>query len=76
MRKIWISLYTPQIGEVSAERLTPADRQRVVADLMALRLRYPKLEAPKGMIDVYANPPQSPDECVFAQNDDDRFPPI
>jgi MoaA/NifB/PqqE/SkfB family radical SAM enzyme len=66
-RKIWISLYTPQIDEISAERLTPADRQRVVTDLMALRLKYPKLEAPKGLIDVYANPPQSPDECVFAR---------
>jgi MoaA/NifB/PqqE/SkfB family radical SAM enzyme len=66
-RKIWMSLYTPQIGEISVERLTPADRQRVVADLMALRLKYPKLEAPKGMIDVYANPPHSPDECVFAR---------
>jgi MoaA/NifB/PqqE/SkfB family radical SAM enzyme len=67
VRKIWISLYTPQVGEISAERLTPADRQRVVADLMALRLRFPKLEAPKGMIDVYAQPPSSPDECVFAR---------
>ncbi len=67
VRKIYISLYTPQVGEVSAERLTPADRQHVVADLMALRLRYPKLDAPKGLIDVYANPPQSPDECVFAR---------
>jgi organic radical activating enzyme len=67
VRKIWMSLYTPQVGEVSDERLTPADRARVVADLMALRLRYPKLEAPKGMIDVYAEPPASPDECIFAQ---------
>ena len=66
-KKIWVSLYTPQIGEVSAERLTPADRQRVVADLRALRLRYPKLEAPMGMIDVFAEPPASPDECVFAK---------
>jgi MoaA/NifB/PqqE/SkfB family radical SAM enzyme len=66
-RKIWVSLYTPQVGEISAERLTPGDRARVVADLMALRLRYPKLEAPKGLIDVYANPPSSPDECVFAK---------
>jgi MoaA/NifB/PqqE/SkfB family radical SAM enzyme len=66
-RKIWMSLYTPQVGEISAERLTPADRQRVVADLLALRLKYPKLEAPKGMLDVYANPPSSPDECVFAR---------
>jgi MoaA/NifB/PqqE/SkfB family radical SAM enzyme len=66
-RKIWISLYTPQIGEVSDERLTAADRQRVVADLMALRLRFPKLEAPEGLINVYAHPPESPDECVFAR---------
>jgi MoaA/NifB/PqqE/SkfB family radical SAM enzyme len=67
VKKIWCSLYTPQIGEVSEERLTPADRQRVVHDLMALRLRYPKLFAPKGLIDVYAEPPDSPDECVFAR---------
>ena len=67
VRKIWISLYTPQIGEISVERLTPADRRQVVSDLMALRLRYPKLEAPKGLIDVYADPPSSPDECVFAR---------
>jgi MoaA/NifB/PqqE/SkfB family radical SAM enzyme len=66
-RKIWISLYTPQVGEESEERLTPADRKLVVADLMALRLRYPKLEAPEGLINVYANPPESPDECVFAR---------
>ena len=67
VRKIWFSLYTPQIGEISAERLTPADRRQVVSDMMALRIRYKKLEAPKGLIDVYANPPSSPDECVFAR---------
>jgi MoaA/NifB/PqqE/SkfB family radical SAM enzyme len=65
--KIWTSLYTPQIGEISDERLMPADRKRVVDDLMALRLRYPKLFAPKGLLDVYAVPPESPDECVFAR---------
>jgi organic radical activating enzyme len=66
-RKIWISLYTPQIGEVSAERLLPADRAQVVADLKALRLRYPRLEAPEGLINSYAKPPASPDDCVFAR---------
>jgi sulfatase maturation enzyme AslB (radical SAM superfamily) len=66
-RKIWFSLYTPQLGEESEERLTPADRKLVVADMMALRLRYPKLEAPEGLINVYAHPPESPDECVFAR---------
>ena len=66
-RKIWVSLYTPQMGEVSPERLTAEDRARVVADMMALRLRYPKLEAPKGLIDAYAKPPSSPAECVFSR---------
>ena len=65
--KIWMSLYTPQIGETSAERLSASDRRHVVSDLMALRLRYPKLAAPKGLLEVYADPPQSPEECVFAR---------
>jgi sulfatase maturation enzyme AslB (radical SAM superfamily) len=67
VEKIWYSLYTPQIGEVSDERLRPADRERVVADLLALRLKFPKLALPKGLIEVYAEPPTSPDECVFAR---------
>jgi MoaA/NifB/PqqE/SkfB family radical SAM enzyme len=67
VEKIWFSLYTPQIGEVSEERLRPADRVRVVEDMMALRLRYPKLALPKGLLEVYAEPPSSPDECVFAR---------
>lgn len=65
--KIWMSLYTPQLGETSAERLAPADRVSVVADLRALRLRYPKLQAPRGLLDVFADPPQSPAACVFAR---------
>lgn len=67
VEKIWVSLYTPQIDEVSDERLRPIDRERVVADLRALRLKYRKLDLPNGLIDVYAKPPQSPDECVFAR---------
>jgi MoaA/NifB/PqqE/SkfB family radical SAM enzyme len=65
--QLWISLYTPQVGEVSAERLTKADRERVVGDLMALRTRYPKMRMPKGMIESYALPPHSPDACIFAK---------
>lgn len=66
-RKIWFSLYTPQIGEESAEKLTPDDRRTVVAALFAIRERFPRVEMPKGMIEVYASPPASPDECVFAR---------
>ncbi len=47
-RKIWFSLYTPQIGEESAEKLRPDDRRDVVATLLALRERYKKIEMPQG----------------------------
>jgi sulfatase maturation enzyme AslB (radical SAM superfamily) len=67
VRQIWVSLYTPQMGEMSAERLGAQDRQKVVAALRHLRRVHPKLQMPEGMIRVYEEPPSSPDECVFAQ---------
>lgn len=66
-RRIWMSLYTPQMGEESAERLTAEDRMSVVQDLLALRDRYPKLEMAKSAIEGYADPPRSPAECVFSR---------
>ena len=67
VRKIWFSLYTPQVGEESAEKLRPEDRARVVTDLRALRTEFPKLQMPKGMIEVYATPPSSPADCIFSR---------
>ena len=46
--QLWISLYTPQVGELSAERLTQSDRLRVVEDLMQLRTRYRSCGCRKG----------------------------
>jgi MoaA/NifB/PqqE/SkfB family radical SAM enzyme len=66
-RQIWFSLYTPQIGEVSPEILTRHDRERVVAELMVLRRKYPKVRMPEGLIQKYISPPHGPDECIFAQ---------
>jgi sulfatase maturation enzyme AslB (radical SAM superfamily) len=65
--KVWMSLYTPQIGESSAEILPPAIRARVLAELKDLRASYPKLAMPKAMIETYAHPPSNPDECIFAR---------
>ena len=67
VRKIWMSLYTPQKGEISDERLTKADREKVVGWLRANRKKYSKLQMLDGMLNVYANPPASPDDCIFAQ---------
>ena len=66
-QQIWVSLYTPQRGEVSEERLRPADRRAVVDDLVALRTRYSKLDMGQDLIRALAEPPASPDECIFAK---------
>lgn len=66
-RKIWFSLYTPQVGEESAEKLRPEDRARVVSELFSLRREFPKIQMPHGLIRVYATPPDSPDECIFSR---------
>jgi len=67
VRQIWFSLYTPQIGESSPEMLTPHDRERVIAALMSLRAKYKKIQMPEGLVKQYASPPDSPEDCIFAQ---------
>lgn len=67
VRSIWMSLYTPQVGEVSGERLTPIDRNRVVAALARLRTGFPKLQMPAQLLEAYLDPPASPSDCIFAQ---------
>jgi sulfatase maturation enzyme AslB (radical SAM superfamily) len=66
-RLIWISLYTPQVGELSMERLTAGDRATVIGEIRRLRPRYSKLQMFDGMLNVYAEPPRSPSDCIFAQ---------
>jgi MoaA/NifB/PqqE/SkfB family radical SAM enzyme len=67
VRKIWFSLYTPQQGEVSKERLTPEDRIAAIRDVAAARAEFPKLDAPDQVLDAFLQPPKTPEECVFAQ---------
>src|SRR5579863_10242489 len=64
---IWVSLYTPQLGEESAERLTPADREQVSRVLPQLRKTYPKLLLPEGMGRAFVTPPNNPDDCLFSK---------
>jgi len=67
IERIWISLYTPQIGESSDECLLPEDRAHAIDDLHALRLRFPKLSINEATLAAYKAPPRSPSECVFAK---------
>jgi MoaA/NifB/PqqE/SkfB family radical SAM enzyme len=67
IERIWLSLYTPQRGEESAERLTPRSRQLVIEQLPALKQRYPALIFPDGALRAFADPPEDPQHCTFAR---------
>jgi sulfatase maturation enzyme AslB (radical SAM superfamily) len=66
IRKVWFSLFTPQVGDRLPEMLQSHERERAIADMLALRKEFPKLDMPEGMIRQFATPPRSPSECVFA----------
>jgi len=67
-RKIWFSLYTPQEGEQSEERLTGDDRRRAIAQLAGVAGRFPKVDLPGVVLEGYMRPPDSPEDCIFAQS--------
>lgn len=66
-RLIWVSLYTPQVGEISTERLTKADRLTIIDEIRRLKPSFSKLQMLESMLEVYADPPESPADCIFAQ---------
>ena len=66
-RKIWMSLFTPQIGETSVEILPHETRLEVIRELLELRRIYPKLDMPKPLLRAYAQPPSDPEHCLFAR---------
>ena len=65
--RIWVSLYTPQIGEQSAEMLAPNDREQVAAELPALAQKFPKLLMNQGVAEAFLHPPKNPDDCLFSK---------
>jgi len=67
VNRVWVSVYTPQIGEQSAELLTPENRLTLASELPALAKRYPKLLYNEGFAKALIHPPANPDDCVFAK---------
>ncbi|MBK9169636.1 MAG: radical SAM protein [Bryobacterales bacterium] len=68
VRKVWFSLFTPQIGDSMEEILTPEERSRAVDEFLVLREKYAKLDMPPRLIREFRRPPQSPADCVFSQS--------
>ena len=66
-KKVWMSIFTPQIGAEGPEILTPEVRVAVIAELLRLRPLYPILDMHESCIKEFHNPPKSPDECIFAR---------
>lgn len=65
--KVWCSIFTPQRGATDAEILTPSQRAATIADLLRLRLKYPKLDMPEAVIHELESPPRNPKDCIFAR---------
>ena len=65
--RIWLSLYTPQKGEISAEKLTRASRARLFRELPRLKEEYPDLILPHGATAAFVKPPSSPHDCTFSR---------
>jgi sulfatase maturation enzyme AslB (radical SAM superfamily) len=67
VRKIWFSIYTPQEGDASPERLMPHHRKVLFEELSAAAAEFPKVHLPRVVLEGYRNPPRSPKECTFAR---------
>ena len=67
VKKIWFSLFTPQIGAEGEEILMPETRSKIIDELEELSFQFPKLNLPEQVIDGYRKPPKSPEECIFAR---------
>lgn len=65
--RIWVSVYTPQAGEESAERLTDANREVLADYLNTIGGRYSKLSMHRGLVDAFLNPPARPSDCMFSK---------
>ncbi|MGC2162088.1 MAG: radical SAM protein [Silvibacterium sp.] len=67
IKRIWMSIFTPQQGAVGPEILTAQERAQVIEDLARLRTRFPVLDMSERVLREFLNPPKSPEECIFAQ---------
>lgn len=67
VKRIWFSMYTPQLGEKSNEIIPLQERASVVERLLAIK-KYPnKLDMNSRTIRAFAAPPASPGKCTFAR---------
>jgi MoaA/NifB/PqqE/SkfB family radical SAM enzyme len=66
IKKVWFSLFTPQIGDQLPEILSKEERFRVIKEMAQLRKKFAKLDMPEAVVRQFATPPHNPGDCVFA----------
>ncbi len=64
---IWVSTYSPQLGEHSPEMLTAESREHLIRHAQDLRRRYPKFLFNEGIARTLKAPPARPEECIFSK---------
>jgi sulfatase maturation enzyme AslB (radical SAM superfamily) len=67
VKKIWFSLFTPQVGAADEEILSPQDRETVLKELVRLRGIFSKVHLPDLVVNGFHKPPSTPGECIFAR---------
>jgi MoaA/NifB/PqqE/SkfB family radical SAM enzyme len=67
IKRVWMSIFTPQQGAVGPEILTPEERIQVIEELGQLRTQFPVLDMSERVLREFLHPPASPDQCIFAQ---------
>jgi len=65
--RIWVSTYTPQIGEQSPEMLTRNERRELIERMAGWRARFPQVLMNPYIAHAFENPPRDPSDCVFAR---------
>ena len=66
-QKIWISLFTPQMGETSYEILPQDVRRRVIEELLVSARRISETGDAEGGLTAFLKPPSDPEHCIFAR---------
>ncbi len=70
VKRIWVSLFTPQIGAEGPELITPAKRKTLLDELQRLYPLYPKFQMNKEMIEELRKPPANAGGLHLRQNDE------
>src|SRR5215467_11089172 len=67
VNRIWVSVYTPQVGETAPEILNQSERLALAEQLTTLSSSYRKLLFSQKLATAFLSPPVNPDECIFAK---------